>query len=141
MHEKSILLALVPIAFLMREDPALVTWLQLLGTFTMFPLLVKDGLRIPYVACCSLAAALSYSIVLCSQKDEENDDEEDEIGGDTVTAAKNHSTIMEKESENEKVIQISIKSNNMTESSSYSPTLKHLVRLAFFTLSYTGTIG
>jgi len=49
-HEKSLLLTLVPAAFLVGSDPALVLWIQLLGTWTMFPLLIKDGLRIPYVS-------------------------------------------------------------------------------------------
>ena len=29
-------------------------WFQVLGCFTMFPLLVKDGLRTPYFACITL---------------------------------------------------------------------------------------
>jgi hypothetical protein len=37
------------------------TWFQVLGTFTMFPLLVRDGLRIPYFALNS--AFLAFSLI------------------------------------------------------------------------------
>jgi hypothetical protein len=50
-HEKSVLLALAPASFLLLLDVPFFSWLQVLGCFTMFPLLVKDKLRIPYVAC------------------------------------------------------------------------------------------
>jgi len=50
-HEKSLLLALVPAAMLMPYDPLMCTWFQLLGMWTMFPLLQKDGLTGAYLAC------------------------------------------------------------------------------------------
>lgn len=49
-HEKSLLLSLVPAAFLAHRYPSFISWYQTLGTFTMFPLLIKDGLRLPYLA-------------------------------------------------------------------------------------------
>ena len=53
-HEKSLLLALVPACVLLPIEPLLMSWFQILGTFTMFPLLKKDGLTVPYFACCVL---------------------------------------------------------------------------------------
>ena len=49
-HEKSILLSLVPSTVLMDEDPHFYLWYQILGLFSMFHLLKKDGLVIPYFA-------------------------------------------------------------------------------------------
>lgn len=50
-HEKSIMLALLPASLLAFEDPALAGWLPVWGTLGMFPLLRKDGLEIAYIAC------------------------------------------------------------------------------------------
>ena len=44
-HEKSLLLTLVPTLCLLPLDPSYFAWYQLLGVFTLFPLLVRDGLR------------------------------------------------------------------------------------------------
>lgn len=49
-HEKSILLALLPGALLVGLDIDLAAWLQMVGCFTLFPLLRRDGLVIPYLA-------------------------------------------------------------------------------------------
>ena len=32
------------------NDPFVLGWIQLLGSFTMFPLLIRDGLSIPYIS-------------------------------------------------------------------------------------------
>lgn len=50
-HEKSIMLALLPATLLAFEDPDLAAWLPVWGTLGMFPLLRKDGLSIAYIAC------------------------------------------------------------------------------------------
>jgi alpha-1,3-glucosyltransferase len=54
-HEKSVLLPLLPMTVLLAADGGLepsvrawVGWANILGTWTMFPLLKRDGLRIPY---------------------------------------------------------------------------------------------
>lgn len=57
-HEKSLLLVLVPMSLLVQEDPLFVLWFQVLGTFTMFPLLVKDGLVVPYAVTIVLYLAI-----------------------------------------------------------------------------------
>jgi alpha-1,3-glucosyltransferase len=50
-HEKSILLPLAPLAFLVTDDPLFVGWIAIVATFSMHPLLTRDGLSIPYAAC------------------------------------------------------------------------------------------
>ncbi|XP_067893429.1 dolichyl pyrophosphate Man9GlcNAc2 alpha-1,3-glucosyltransferase isoform X2 [Heterodontus francisci] len=47
-HEKSILLAALPVLLLLHEIPFMATWFLLVSTFSMFPLLLKDGLLLPY---------------------------------------------------------------------------------------------
>ena len=59
MHEKSLLLALLPLTLLADEQPALVVWLNLVGTLSMFPLLRKDGLSLAYIA----AGALFWAVM------------------------------------------------------------------------------
>jgi len=139
-HEKSILLAVVPLALLIREDPALVTWLQLLGTFSMFPLLVKDGLRIPYVACCALAASLSYSIALCH-----DDDDGGEERKESTAAVNSSNTITEippkaiTTTRNTTATTTSTTTASTTETAAYSSIFKQF-RLLFFILSYIGMV-
>ncbi|KAK7483460.1 hypothetical protein BaRGS_00025259 [Batillaria attramentaria] len=49
-HEKSILIAVIPACLLVIEDPLAVSWFITISTFSMLPLLVKDGLLIPSAA-------------------------------------------------------------------------------------------
>ncbi|KFW89425.1 Dolichyl pyrophosphate Man9GlcNAc2 alpha-1,3-glucosyltransferase [Phalacrocorax carbo] len=46
-HEKSILLASVPVCLIINEIPFMATWFLLVSTFSMLPLLLKDGLLLP----------------------------------------------------------------------------------------------
>lgn len=49
-HEKSVLLPLLPLTLLTAvDDTRIVTWVQLLAPASMFPLLKKDGLGLAYV--------------------------------------------------------------------------------------------
>ncbi|KAM4022826.1 dolichyl pyrophosphate Man9GlcNAc2 alpha-1,3-glucosyltransferase isoform 1-T1 [Anomaloglossus baeobatrachus] len=48
-HEKSILLVSLPACLLLGELPLMVTWFLLTSTFSMLPLLQKDGLLMAYV--------------------------------------------------------------------------------------------
>ncbi|KAM5148846.1 dolichyl pyrophosphate Man9GlcNAc2 alpha-1,3-glucosyltransferase [Mantella aurantiaca] len=48
-HEKSILLVSLPVCFLLSEIPLMATWFLLVSTFSMLPLLMKDGLLMAYV--------------------------------------------------------------------------------------------
>lgn len=49
-HEKSILLPLLPATLLALEEPELIRWLVPIATFSMLPLLRRDGLLLPFVA-------------------------------------------------------------------------------------------
>lgn len=49
-HEKSILLCAIPVALHMPEDPFMCFWFLLVSNFSMLPLLIKDGLIIPFIA-------------------------------------------------------------------------------------------
>lgn len=59
-HEKSILLPLLPITMLALDEPALAAWLPAIGATSMFPLLLKDGLPIAYIGTLLLWAALVW---------------------------------------------------------------------------------
>lgn len=49
-HEKSILLPLLPATLLAVEEPFLFQWLTQFGLLSMFPLLYRDKLVLPYIA-------------------------------------------------------------------------------------------
>lgn len=49
-HEKSVLLVLLPVTLLADHEPELAFWLPLVASFSMYPLLKKDGLRLAYAA-------------------------------------------------------------------------------------------
>lgn len=66
-HEKTILLCAIPVALHLPEDPFMCFWFLLVSNFSMLPLLIKDGLIIPFVAlnliyiCCySLCIKIAY---------------------------------------------------------------------------------
>lgn len=48
-HEKSILLPLLPASLLALDNPSLYKWLTHYGLLSMFPLLHRDGLLLPYI--------------------------------------------------------------------------------------------
>lgn len=62
-HEKTILLVAVPVCMHLPEDPFMSFWFLLLSNFSMLPLLIKDGLTIPFVATI-LIHTLFYSICI-----------------------------------------------------------------------------
>lgn len=53
-HEKSILLPLLPASLLALEEPVLLKWITLCALFSMFPLLCRDKLILPYIALSAL---------------------------------------------------------------------------------------
>lgn len=59
-HEKSILLPLLPVMMLAPWEPRLATWLPLIASFSMYPLLERDGLTLTYFACCLLYLAFAW---------------------------------------------------------------------------------
>ena len=58
-HEKSLMIALLPASLLGFEEPVLAGWLPVWSTLGMFPLLKKDGLGLAYVACLVLWLAVA----------------------------------------------------------------------------------
>jgi len=67
-HEKSLLLVLVPASLLLNDDIVLVTWIQILGTFSMFPLLIRDGHRITYIIMIIIFTVISLLYKPVTQK-------------------------------------------------------------------------
>uniref|UniRef100_A0A7M4EYF1 Alpha-1,3-glucosyltransferase n=1 Tax=Crocodylus porosus TaxID=8502 RepID=A0A7M4EYF1_CROPO len=47
-HEKSVLLVSLPVCLIINEIPFMATWFLLVSTFSMLPLLLKDGLLLAY---------------------------------------------------------------------------------------------
>lgn len=62
-HEKSILLVAIPVALHFPEDPFMCFWFLLVSTFSMLPLLIKDGLIVPFIATNAIYISF-YSISL-----------------------------------------------------------------------------
>ncbi|XP_003974451.3 dolichyl pyrophosphate Man9GlcNAc2 alpha-1,3-glucosyltransferase [Takifugu rubripes] len=63
-HEKSILLPALPVCLLLNDLPLISVWFLLVSTFSMVPLLLKDGLLVPYAV--TSLAFLFLSIRLLS---------------------------------------------------------------------------
>jgi len=61
---------LVPVSFLILEDPEFVCWINVLGNFSMFPLLLRDGLVLPYIA--SNMIYISLAFILTSEMKQNN---------------------------------------------------------------------
>ncbi|KFQ97866.1 Dolichyl pyrophosphate Man9GlcNAc2 alpha-1,3-glucosyltransferase, partial [Opisthocomus hoazin] len=59
-HEKSILLVSVPVCLIINEIPFMATWFLLVSTFSMLPLLLKDGLLLAYAV--TMLAFLSVCV-------------------------------------------------------------------------------
>ncbi|RZC57799.1 hypothetical protein C5167_005103 [Papaver somniferum] len=59
-HEKSILLPLLPATLLALEEPLLFRWLTYFALLSMFPLLCRDCLILPYVALLILFVLIYY---------------------------------------------------------------------------------
>lgn len=60
-HEKSILFAAIPVALYLPVEPLPCFYFLIVSTFSMLPLLLKDGLLIPYIA---LTVFYSISVLL-----------------------------------------------------------------------------
>lgn len=60
-HEKSILLPLLPASLLALEEPLLFRWFTYYAMLSMLPLLYRDHLVLPYVALLGLFAFTYYS--------------------------------------------------------------------------------
>jgi alpha-1,3-glucosyltransferase len=62
-HEKSILLATLPVSLLTAHHPYFSVWFNLVATFSMYPLLVKDGLAVATWALSGLFMLASYLVL------------------------------------------------------------------------------
>ncbi|XP_010278445.1 PREDICTED: probable dolichyl pyrophosphate Man9GlcNAc2 alpha-1,3-glucosyltransferase isoform X2 [Nelumbo nucifera] len=60
-HEKSILLPLLPASLLAVEEPHLFGWLTYYALLSMYPLLLRDHLILPYVSLLALFILFNYS--------------------------------------------------------------------------------
>ncbi|KAL8000709.1 putative glycosyl transferase, ALG6/ALG8 [Plasmopara halstedii] len=65
-HEKSILLPLLPMSFLFAHNALLSGWFSVVSTFSMYFLLKKDGLAIPYIVLQVAFAGIAVSPFLLS---------------------------------------------------------------------------
>lgn len=81
-HEKSILLPLMPVMLLAPEQPVLSRWLPPVACFSMYPLLKKDGLTLAYIAMMMLWGAV------CWPEDNQEEEEEKEQAKATKAQAK-----------------------------------------------------
>ncbi|KAM4641437.1 dolichyl pyrophosphate Man9GlcNAc2 alpha-1,3-glucosyltransferase [Discoglossus pictus] len=63
-HEKSILLVSLPICLIINDVPLISSWFLLISSFSMLPLLLKDGLLMPYIV--TMLAFLLISAALFS---------------------------------------------------------------------------
>ncbi|XP_034035439.1 dolichyl pyrophosphate Man9GlcNAc2 alpha-1,3-glucosyltransferase [Thalassophryne amazonica] len=63
-HEKSILLAALPVCLLLSDLPLITIWFLQVSIFSMLPLLLKDGLLVPYIV--TSLAFLYFSVYLLS---------------------------------------------------------------------------
>lgn len=68
-HEKTILLVSIPVLVHFPDDPFMCFWFLLISNFSMLPLLIKDGLAMPYLLTSALYITVySYSIKLSQPK-------------------------------------------------------------------------
>lgn len=72
-HEKSILLPALPVCLMMNELPLMAIWFLLTSTFSMLPLLLKDGLLLPYAV--TSLAFLYFGVYLLSALDRSPEEE------------------------------------------------------------------
>lgn len=61
-HEKSILLPLLPASLLAIEEPFVHSWMTHYALFSMFPLVVRDKLVLPYIALSPLFFLLNRAV-------------------------------------------------------------------------------
>ena len=66
-HEKSILLASLPVS-LLASLPRTTIWFSLIATFSMYPLLVKDGLALACWALCGIFYVLSQLLLPATEQ-------------------------------------------------------------------------
>lgn len=58
-HEKQILVSLVPLGLLHNDLPLITTWMSIVGALSVLPLLIREGSAGAYVACLGLHTAMA----------------------------------------------------------------------------------
>ncbi|XP_060555818.1 dolichyl pyrophosphate Man9GlcNAc2 alpha-1,3-glucosyltransferase-like [Ruditapes philippinarum] len=74
-HEKSILLAALIVCTLIPDHPFWCFWFLQVSTFSMLPLLLKDGQLVPYLSLMCLYAILFYNFYPVENKNKEDQSE------------------------------------------------------------------
>lgn len=69
-HEKSVLLPLLPISMLAVQEPEVVFWMPLVSAFSMFPLLVRDGAAHAYAGLLLVYGGLFWPLLQRPQHQE-----------------------------------------------------------------------
>lgn len=59
-HEKTILLPALPILLLIREHPMAANWFAIMSTFSLQPLLIRDGQALPYFVLMIIYTLLTF---------------------------------------------------------------------------------
>lgn len=67
-HEKSILLAAIPVVFYLPKSPFICFWFLILTIFSMLPLFVKDNLAVAFVALTGFYATAFFACITYSMK-------------------------------------------------------------------------
>lgn len=62
-HEKTILIPLIPILLLADQSPLFVFWFVLQSTFSIYPLMAQDKLFVPYAIILSIWILYSYILI------------------------------------------------------------------------------
>lgn len=62
-HEKTILIPMLPILMLYKEHPVAVNWFSIISTFSLHPLLIKDGQNLTFYCLISTFITVSFEII------------------------------------------------------------------------------
>ncbi|KAM8930148.1 dolichyl pyrophosphate Man9GlcNAc2 alpha-1,3-glucosyltransferase [Pelodytes ibericus] len=71
-HEKSILLVSLPVCLIINDVPLVSSWFLLISTFSMFPLLLKDGLLVSYLVTTLAFTLTSVALLRVHEKTSED---------------------------------------------------------------------
>ncbi|KAM4722955.1 dolichyl pyrophosphate Man9GlcNAc2 alpha-1,3-glucosyltransferase [Rhinophrynus dorsalis] len=70
-HEKSVLLVSLPVCLIISDIPLMATWFLLVSTFSMLPLLMKDGLIMAYIITTLAFVLISVAFLSIHEKTSE----------------------------------------------------------------------
>ena len=93
-HEKSILMPLLPLTLLAPLEPRLAALITPVASFSLFPLLERDGQAVPYFALTTLAAVLLPALAAAGAFDGTMSVANDAYGGQAVRASPFESSVL-----------------------------------------------